>query len=42
MENGIEVAEDDVHSTLHIPHKYGDEGDYHYDASGVLTEDDGE
>ncbi|ELZ95691.1 hypothetical protein C452_01005 [Haloferax volcanii JCM 10717] len=42
MENGIEVAEDDVHSTLYIPHKYGGEGDYHYDASGVLTEDDGE
>ncbi|WP_148415478.1 hypothetical protein [Haloferax sp. KTX1] len=42
IENGIEVAEDGVHSTLHIPHKYGGEGDYHYDASGVLTEDDGE
>ncbi|WP_227379362.1 hypothetical protein [Haladaptatus halobius] len=42
ISNGIEVSEDDVHSTLHIPHKYGEAGDYHYDASGVLTEDDGE
>ncbi|SEW31170.1 hypothetical protein [Natrinema salifodinae] len=42
IENGIEVGEDAVHSTLYVPHKYGDPGDYHYDASGVLTEDDGE
>ncbi|AHG01662.1 hypothetical protein HALLA_04480 (plasmid) [Halostagnicola larsenii XH-48] len=42
IENGIEVSEDAVHDTLYIPHKYGDPGDYHYDASGVLTEDDGE
>ncbi|WP_435366125.1 hypothetical protein [Haloarchaeobius sp. DYHT-AS-18] len=42
IEQGIEVSEDDVHDTLYIPHKYGGEGDYHYDASGVLTEDDGE
>ena len=42
MDRGIEVPEDDVHDTLYIPHKYGGEGDYHYDASGVLTEDDGE
>ncbi|ELY97707.1 hypothetical protein [Natrialba aegyptia] len=41
IENGIEVAEDSVHSTLYVPHKYGGPGDYHYDASGVLTEDDG-
>ena len=40
--NGVEIEEDDVHDTLYIPHKYGDPGDYHYDASGVLTEDDGE
>ncbi|WP_226042860.1 hypothetical protein [Natrinema sp. DC36] len=42
IENGIEVSEDPVHDTLYVPHKYGDPGDYHYDASGVLTEDDGE
>jgi len=42
VEEGIEVSEDAVHDTLYIPHKYGDPGDYHYDASGVLTEDDGE
>ena len=42
IEQGIEVSEDDVHDTLYVPHKYGGPGDYHYDASGVLTEDDGE
>ncbi|WP_408960267.1 hypothetical protein [Natrinema sp. 74] len=42
IENGIEVSEDPLHDTLYVPHKYGDPGDYHYDASGVLTEDDGE
>ncbi|AEH38976.1 hypothetical protein [Halopiger xanaduensis] len=42
IKNGIEVSSDAVHDTLYIPHKYGDPGDYHYDASGVLTEDDGE
>lgn len=42
MENGIEVSSDAVHDTLHIPHKYGDPGNYHYNASGVLREDDGE
>ncbi|WP_435361756.1 hypothetical protein [Haloarchaeobius sp. DFWS5] len=42
VEQGITVSNDDVHDTLYIPHKYGDGGDYHYDASGVLTEDDGE
>ncbi|RKD89196.1 hypothetical protein [Halopiger aswanensis] len=42
IENGIEVSSDAVHDTLYIPHKYGGPGDYHYDASGVLTEDDGE
>ncbi|WP_247004263.1 hypothetical protein [Halosolutus gelatinilyticus] len=42
IENGIEIDEDPVHETLYVPHKYGDPGDYHYDASGVLTEDDGE
>lgn len=42
IERGIEVSEDDVHDTLYIPHKYGGSGDYHYDASGVLTKDDGE
>ncbi|ESP86984.1 hypothetical protein [Candidatus Halobonum tyrrellensis] len=43
IDAGIEVPEDDVHSTLYVPHKYGAPGDYHYDASGgVLTEDDGE
>ncbi|QRV17993.1 hypothetical protein JMJ58_23720 (plasmid) [Haloterrigena salifodinae] len=42
IENGIEVSEDPVHDTLYVPHKYGDPGDYHYDASDVLTENDGE
>ncbi|MCU4742487.1 hypothetical protein [Natronoglomus mannanivorans] len=42
IDQGIAVSEDPVHDTLYIPHKYGDPGDYHYDASGVLTEDDGE
>ncbi len=42
IENGIEVSEDSAHDTLYVPHKYGGDGDYHYDASGVLTEDDGE
>lgn len=41
MDAGITVSEND-HDTLYIPHKYGAPGDYHYDASGVLTEDDGE
>lgn len=41
MDAGIAVSEND-HDTLYIPHKYGAPGDYHYDASGVLTEDDGE
>ncbi|MFC4989431.1 hypothetical protein [Saliphagus infecundisoli] len=42
IERGIEVSEDPIHDTLYIPHKHGDPGDYHYDASGVLTEPDGE
>jgi len=43
IERGIKVSEDAVHDTLYIPHKFnGESGDYHYDASGVLTEDDGE
>ena len=42
IENGIEVSEGAARETLYVPHKYGDPGDYHYDASGVLTEDDGE
>ncbi|ADB63553.1 hypothetical protein Htur_4781 (plasmid) [Haloterrigena turkmenica DSM 5511] len=42
IENGIEVSEDPIHDTLYVPHKYGDPGDYHYNASGVLTENDGE
>ncbi len=36
IENGIEQGD-----TLYIPHKYGGEGDYHYNGSG-LREDDGE
>lgn len=42
LEEGIAVSEDENHDTLYIPHKYGAPGDYRYDASGVLTEDDGE
>ncbi|MEY7848388.1 hypothetical protein AB7C87_04200 [Natrarchaeobius sp. A-rgal3] len=42
IDNAVTVSEDSVHETLYIPHKYGDPGDYHYDATGVLTEDDGE
>jgi hypothetical protein len=42
IDAGIEVSEDPVHDTLYIPHKYNDAGDYHYDATRVLTEDDGE
>jgi len=36
IENGIERGD-----TLHIPHKHGAAGDYHYNGSG-LREDDGE
>lgn len=43
IEMGIEVGKDAVHDTLYIPHKFnGEAGNYHYDATGVLTEDDGE
>lgn len=42
MEQGIEVSADAANDTLYIPHKYGDPGDYHYNKSGVLREDDGE
>ena len=42
MDHGVEVSADAVNSTLYIPHKYGEPGNYHYNASGVLREDDGE
>ena len=42
MERGMEVSADAVSDTLYIPHKYGEPGDYHYNASGVLRENDGE
>ena len=42
MDRGIEVNEDAVHNTLHIPYKYGDPGNYHYNAPDILCEDDGE
>ncbi len=42
LNEGVPVSDGEGHETLYIPHKYGDPGDYHYDASGVLTDDDGE
>ncbi|GAA0237554.1 hypothetical protein [Haladaptatus pallidirubidus] len=42
IERGIEVSADAVNDTLYLPHKYGDPGNYHYNASGVLRENDGE
>lgn len=42
VERGVEVSADAVNDTLYIPHKFGESGNYHYNASGVLREDDGE
>ena len=42
MDHGIEVSTDAVNDTLYIPHKYGEPGNYHYNASGVLREANGE
>ena len=41
MDNAIERSAGPLDSTLYLPHKYGDPGDYHYNGSG-LREDDGE
>ena len=42
VDAGITRSAGPVNDTIHIPHKFGPPGDYHYDPGDVLREADGE
>lgn len=42
IDEGVSVSDGEGHETLYIPHKHGGSGDYGYNASDVLIDDNGD